>query len=247
MQTPKGATYVVIKASTAYPDNYNKKKKWRQHKRCKSCIYRSSNNSQEINGCDYLCITGRSRTEQLSPEEMNPAVCPLYVNGKKLDARGGIVLNGTRQRGKIHQDEFLALYATGATDKEIAQHFRVSVKHAASYCKCLELKANQKRPTRIEYDKMGQLYAEGMIDKDIAEKVGCSVGTVAQWRWEHNLLDNKQIALNKRNEKFKEYYDQGLLDWDIAELMGVRTEVVKRWRCAAKLPSHFVRGGNKNG
>lgn len=53
----------------------------RMIRRCKrrDCRYRCD--GAHANNCDYIFITGKSRSAQLPPDERDPSVCPFYDPG----------------------------------------------------------------------------------------------------------------------------------------------------------------------
>lgn len=53
-----------------------------KEKRCKYCIYISSAMGGGIKTCDYILITGHSRTVGMTPEQKK-APCPYYTTGEK--------------------------------------------------------------------------------------------------------------------------------------------------------------------
>ena len=53
-----------------------------KEKRCRQCIYLSSPIGGGIMTCDYLLITGHSRTAGMTPEEKKQP-CPFFTPGEK--------------------------------------------------------------------------------------------------------------------------------------------------------------------
>ena len=57
-----------------------------KHPRCATCRYRADINS--FHNCDYLWLTGRSRSGQIQKKrDMAPERCPLYDEGNRIDSR----------------------------------------------------------------------------------------------------------------------------------------------------------------
>ena len=54
--------------------------------RCATCRFRADANS--YHNCDYLWLTGRSRSAQIKRKrDMKPERCPLYEEGPRIDSR----------------------------------------------------------------------------------------------------------------------------------------------------------------
>lgn len=103
-------------------------------KRCrrKDCIYRASGYDHLPFNCNYLSITGRSRTKEIcerygiscsDPRRhalLSPGRCPLYEAGMLERQNTAIVLRGSRRK-KTTYDWSIArrMAAEGARDSEI--------------------------------------------------------------------------------------------------------------------------------
>lgn len=85
-------------------------------------------------GCNYADITGKTRTGQLPPEQLDPANCPLYKKGQRVmvtleplqfpgsNPKKDVDRARSNSGGKTKYDWDRAreLYGDGATDRQIA-------------------------------------------------------------------------------------------------------------------------------
>ena len=172
--------------------------------RCRhpDCIYR--NQAKEgvwAHGCDYLRITGKSRIKGLPDRLQLPCNCPYYTP----DGTSPVEIL-TRNK----EDEALALYNAGATDREIDTALGKQKGWACRW-------RNRQQPQlpvnrdqmgsgmRYDWDAARKLYDEGACDKEIMRLLGCSQTTVHQWRAREGLVLHsaweRRAFLRKRGEE----------------------------------------------
>ena len=153
--------------------------------RCRhpDCIYR--NQAKEgvwAHSCDYLRITGKSRIKGLPDRRQLPCNCPHYIP----DGTSPVEIL-TRNK----EDEALALYNAGATDREIEEALGRRRGWACQWRHKRNLPVNRDQMgggMRYDWDAARKLYDEGACDKEIMRLLGCSQTAVYQWRAREGLV-----------------------------------------------------------
>ncbi len=88
-------------------------------RRCPSCRFHGT--VEDEISCDYMRITGKSRTAQIPPEERDKP-CPFYERGRKVPLRIKPVTESTKKepRYRFDQRKMRELYDAGLLDHQIA-------------------------------------------------------------------------------------------------------------------------------
>lgn len=174
-----------------------------EDERCQrmDCIYRNqAERGVWAHGCDYLRITGRSRIKGLPDRLQLPCNCPRYIPDGT---------NPVEILTRNYQDDALALYKAGATDREIEAALEKPRGWACRW------RHRVQPPLPVNRDRMGtgerydwaaarRLYDEGACDQEIMELLGCSQTTVYNWREREGLPIHPawdRRAIRKAKEK----------------------------------------------
>ena len=154
--------------------------------RCRhpDCIYRNNSDPTQTGQCNYLVLTGESRTAKLPERLKLPCNCPRYVpNGKAI------------KQEELSWDEIARkLYDAGATDREIGEAVGKAGNAIGSHRrKVWGLPPNKDRmgpAPRFDFERAAKLYREGKNDREIAEALECSQSHVWRWREKNGLPVN---------------------------------------------------------
>ena len=148
------------------------------------CIYRNHSDPSQTGRCNYLTMTGHSRTAHMPPHLRDPCYCTDYVPS-------GMPVPEKRADWKT---EATRLYLAGATDREIAESLGLKYGTVQAW------RYNQlKRPAnpdvrgsgvKFDWERARELYRRGMSDIQIANELGCSIQSVRRWRTKQELLPN---------------------------------------------------------
>ncbi len=165
--------------------------------KCVGCIYMGGDVP-----CEYAFIKG---------------ITPLAL-GVKLDpeGKGGCALKevGVRERkknklnavierkkpSKLDGPEFLEMYKSGSSDREIAERAGVARNTVTKWRQKNELAAVNPRGAKLEFDekKVLKLYKAGLVDREISEKTGVPLKTIASWRKRRRLEANRHRRASSR-------------------------------------------------
>lgn len=216
----------------------------RKIKRCKhrDCRYRCSGATG--NNCDYIFITGKSRSAQLPPDKRDPSVCPLYDPGDRENIPRTKILLPNSRRSRIDWDMARELYEGGATDRKISEALECPANTVAAWRRSNRLPAHKELPGPIYDWKLArELYEQGLLDEQIAERLGCSRGTVNSWRRREQLPPIwTQITTAGKNEQLMILYRQGLNDTEVAAASGFTKNTIFNWRHRHGLPANTGSG-----
>ena len=155
--------------------------------RCERCRFHGWLSGEVM--CDYMRITGKSRTAQIPPEERDKP-CPFYERGRKVPLRIKPVTESTRQepRYRFDQRKMRELYDAGLRDYQIACEMGCTAETVKSF-----RERNGLPPRKPEYkrefppEQLRALYDKGLTDREIAEAAGCSKYTVEAFRHRERL------------------------------------------------------------
>ena len=134
------------------------------------------------NGCDYLSITGHSRTKGLSEDEAWPCTCRKYRprDGKERPAAGE----------KPWHDACLQLHEAGRSAREIGDALNMCPTTIRAFLKRMGLKPNRNDMKIFDWELALRMYQAGAPDGAIARAIGCSVESVRQWRNKQGMIPN---------------------------------------------------------
>ena len=164
---------------------------------CKYHAQKYANPAAWEHGCDYACITGRTRTGQLTKKELRTFPCKLYVPGKRERQKPEpIVLQGStpkrERRSCINWEYGEKLWEEGKSDREIAEVLGCSHSIVQAHRKEWG-EANTIRyvPQDIyDWTRGKELWKEGKTTRQISEELGCSLSSARrkahQWRIENS-------------------------------------------------------------
>lgn len=152
----------------------------------KDCLYRNRNNPMQTGNCDYLTLTGKSRTAGLPERLQLPCNCPRYEpKGSK-----------PKKEETDWRSKALRLYQNGATDGEIAETLGVTRNRVQKWRYNTIKKPPNKAPkgpkAQVDYKKMSELYRAGWNDIQIAAELGCCQVLVFRWRLKNSLPPNRR-------------------------------------------------------
>ena len=138
------------------------------------CIYRNRGDEYVYGNCKYLDMTGHSRTAGLPERLRLPCNCPRYIPDGTDPAE---LLTRT------WQDEAMAFYRAGATDKEIERALKLPRGRFSRWRNKKGLPVNKEPPHyQFDWERGLSLYSAGANDREIAEALGCTVSAARLWR-----------------------------------------------------------------
>lgn len=159
----------------------------------KSCKYHANEcwKGSFEHGCDYAVITGKTRTAQLTKEEMQEYPCHLYEKGTRQRAKPEpLILSGSkpkREKSRFNWDYAEKLWREGKTDIEIAEEIGCS--HSIVKMHRKEWGAANKQRKCYDWKRGKELWEQGQTNREIAEEIGANVTTVQkhthEWRQEN--------------------------------------------------------------
>ena len=153
------------------------------------CVYRTGPHDNTGN-CNYSTITGHCRIVGLPPRLQLPCNCPYYMTS-------GIPL--PEPKPLTTRDKALAMYETGATDREVEAALGWHKGRMCALRRQLGLPVNKDvRETVYDWDKARAAYDSGANDQRIARLLGCCVSSVWRWREKNELPPNKEY-IRKEN------------------------------------------------
>ena len=168
----------------------------KENERCQhpDCVYRNSKDPVQTGQCNYLALTGRSRTVGLPERLKLPCFCPYYEpNGKTV----------TRQE-EDWRAQALKLYNAGATDGEIAEALGAPRGRVQKWrSRTLKKPPNRDRmgpETRFDWKRAKTLYKQGWDDIRIAGELECSISSVWRWRNRNGLPPNRRTGKRPKDE-----------------------------------------------
>lgn len=159
-----------------------------EHERCRhpDCVYRNRRDPVNMGRCNYLELTGRSRTAGLPEELRLPCNCPCYEGNGEPAA----------QPEEDWREKALRLYEAGATDSEIAEALGFARERVGKWRRrTLKKPPNKDRrgtEPRFDWKRARELYRQGLNDLQIARELKCHASTVWQWRNKNGLPVNRR-------------------------------------------------------
>lgn len=170
--------------------------------RRKKCKYNNYDSKGEYGGsCDYCWVTGKTRTAQLTREELKPENCPLFDSGEKVVHKKVRPFPEVREKKpkvekpRAEKTVMQKLYEAGLEDAEIGKRLCVSRQAIAFWRRKNKLPPNgQRRANPEEMMERERLYRKGLTDAEIAKETGCTMNTVQKWRYKRGLPKNGGAA-----------------------------------------------------
>lgn len=186
---------------------------------CQGCIYLGTFGGDP--SCDYLLWTGKSRLAmgvKTGPgggcrlkkcgEKPKPGALPISFHRtqeKKAPEKKEPKADGRKMRkSRLDCTEAMALYESGATDREIAKKFGITPCPVRKWREKHGLEANYRKrgsqtrritpPGRSKLDcpEAMALYRGGATDCEIAKAMGVSGGAVYNWRVRRGYPPNRR-------------------------------------------------------